>query len=66
MPENAPGREPEQPAKQPQVPDADPPLIPEVKYEDFLAAQRNPKIKRFLQEAKAESDELKRKGLIHL
>lgn len=40
--------------------------IPEVRYVDFLDAQRDPTVKEFLRDAQDESDRLKREGLIHL
>lgn len=38
---------------------------PDIPLENFLEAQRDPKVKKFLREAQAESQELKDKGQIH-
>ena len=39
---------------------------PEIPISDFLEAQRDPQVKRFLQEARAQGEKLEQEGKIHL
>lgn len=65
MAERASGREPED-RNSPGNPRANAMPTLEIRYEDYLEAQRDPEVKKLMREAQAEGDALKREGLIYL
>jgi hypothetical protein len=64
MAKRASKREPQQEDRPPST-QAETASTPRIPYDDFRAAQRDPKVKQFVEEAQAEDEALKKKGFIH-